>query len=176
MVSGEGTLSVLLAGSLQVAGKTPQQVEKKIVRRLGGKANQPQALVRVIRNATSNVTIVGEVASSTRMPLTGRGEQVHSLALETIIRDPRQNISLQPGDVVTALFQPRSFTVLGATAKYEELNFEAQGITLAQALARAGSEQDRLADARAVFHLPLRGSGRARAACPAADNAKRQGA
>lgn len=178
MVSSEGTLSVPFAGSLQVAGKTPQQVENEIVRRLGGKANQPQALVRVIRNATSNVTIVGEVASSTRMPLTARGErlldalaaaggvrqpvgkitlqltrgeQVHSLALDTIIRDPRQNIPLQPGDVVTALFQPLSFTVLGATAKNEELNFEAQGITLAQALARAGGVQDRLADARAVF-------------------------
>ena len=35
---------------------------------------------------------------------------------------------LQPGDVVTSLFQPLSFTVLGATGKNEELNFEAQGI------------------------------------------------
>jgi protein involved in polysaccharide export with SLBB domain len=143
-----------------------------------GKANQPQVLVRVIRNATSNVTVVGEVAASTRMPLTARGErlldalaaaggvrqpvgkvtlqltrgeQVHALALDTIIRDPKQNIALQPGDVVTALFQPLSFIVLGATAKNEELNFEAQGITLAQALARVGGVQDRLADARAVF-------------------------
>ncbi|WP_287462860.1 polysaccharide biosynthesis/export family protein [Accumulibacter sp.] len=178
MVSSEGTLNIPFAGSLQVAGKTPQQVENEVVRRLSGKANQPQALVRVIRNATSNVTVVGEVAASTRMPLTARGErlldalaaaggvrqpvgkvtlqltrgeQVHALALETIIRDPKQNIALQPGDVITALFQPLSFIVLGATAKNEEVNFEAQGITLAQALARVGGVQDRLADARAVF-------------------------
>ena len=44
---------------------------------------------------------------------------------------------LRAGDVVTAIFQPLSFTALGATGKNEEINFEAQGITLAQALARA---------------------------------------
>jgi polysaccharide export outer membrane protein len=80
-----------------------------------------------------------------------RGDQVQSMALDTIIRDPKQNIVLQPGDVITALFQPLSFTVLGATGKNEEVSFEAQGITLAQALGRAGGLQDDRADARAVF-------------------------
>jgi polysaccharide export outer membrane protein len=80
-----------------------------------------------------------------------RGEQVTTLALDTIIRDPKQNIILQPGDVITALFQSSSFTVLGATGKNEEINFEAQGITLTQALGRAGGLQDARADARAVF-------------------------
>lgn len=178
MVGAEGTINVPFAGAVPAAGKSPQQIEAEIVRRLTGKANQPQVLVRIIRNVTSNVTVVGEVASSTRMPLTARGERlldalaaaggvrqpvgkttlqitrgdrVQSLALDTVIRDPRQNIELQPGDVITALFQPLSFTVLGATTKNEEINFEAQGITLAQALARAGGLQDARADARAAF-------------------------
>jgi polysaccharide export outer membrane protein len=178
MVGVEGTINIPFAGAVPAAGRSLQQIEAEIVRRLTGKANQPQVLVRVIRNATSNVTVVGEVASSTRMPLTARGErlldalaaaggvrqavgkmtlqvtrddQVQALALDTIIRDPKQNIVLQPGDVITALFQPLSFTVLGATGKNEEINFEAQGITLAQALARAGGLQDFRADARAVF-------------------------
>jgi polysaccharide export outer membrane protein len=56
-----------------------------------------------------------------------------------------------PGDVVTAMYQPLSFTVLGATGKNEEQNFEAQGITLAQALARSGGLQDARADAQGVF-------------------------
>ena len=136
----------------------------------------------MIRNNTANVTVVGEVATSTRMPLTARGErlldalaaaggvrqpvgkmtlqvtrgnQVQALPLDTIIRDPKQNIVLLPGDVVTSLFQPLSFTVLGATGKNEELNFEAQGISLAQALARAGGLQDARADAQGVFIFRL---------------------
>jgi polysaccharide export outer membrane protein len=71
--------------------------------------------------------------------------------LESIIRDPQQNVPLHPGDVVTALYQPLSFTSFGATGKNEEINFEAQGITLAQALARAGGLQDQRADAQGVF-------------------------
>lgn len=182
MVSGDGLINMPFAGHVPVAGSTPQQIEMEITRRLKDKANQPQVLVRVIRNNTANVTVVGEVSSSARVPLTARGErlldalasaggvkqpvgkitlqltrgdQVKAMALDTIIRDPKQNILLQPGDVITALHQPLSFTVLGATTKNEEINFEAQGITLAQALARAGGLQDARADARAVYIFRL---------------------
>ena len=178
MVSSDGTISVPFGGAVPAAGKTLQQLEAAIAAALKGKANQPQVLVRVVRNASSNVTVVGEVASSLRMPLTPKGERlldalaaaggvrqavskvsvqitrgqrVASLPLETVIQDPRQNVPLFPGDVVTALFQPFSFTVLGSTGKNEEVNFEAPGINLAQALARAGGLADNRADAMGVF-------------------------
>lgn len=177
-VNSDGTVNMPFAGQVPAAGHTPQQIEAELVSRLKGKANQPQVLVRVIRNVSSNVTVVGEVVASTRMPLTARGErlldalaaaggvrqpvnkmtlqitrgnQVEALPLDVIIRDPKQNIVLQAGDVVTALHQPLSFTVLGATGKNEELSFEAQGISLTQALGRAGGLQDARADARGVF-------------------------
>ena len=66
-----------------------------------------------------------------------RGGQVRSLPLDTVIRDPQQNIYMEAADVITALHQPLSFMVLGATGKNEEINYEAQGISLTQALARA---------------------------------------
>ena len=178
IVNVDGVINVPFAGTVPVAGKTPQQVEADLVQRLKGKANQPQVLVRVIRNSTSNVTVVGEVAASTRMPLTAMGERlldavaaaggvrqpvgkvtlqvsrggkVMAMPLDSVIQDPKQNVYLQPGDVVTALFQPLSFTALGATGKNEEVNFEAQGITLAQALGRMAGVRDTQADARGVF-------------------------
>ncbi|MGR5342328.1 sugar ABC transporter substrate-binding protein, partial [Vibrio astriarenae] len=79
-----------------------------------------------------------------------RGNTVQTLPLQTIIRDPHQNVPLRAGDVVTALFQPLSFTALGATGKNQEINFEAQGITLAQAIARAGGLEDSRSDAQGV--------------------------
>jgi len=182
MVGSGGSINIPFAGQIPVAGRTPQQIEAVIASRLKDKANQPQVLVRVIQNNTANVTVVGEVTTSARVPLTARGErlldalaaaggvrqpvdkmtlqitrgnQVKALALDTIIRDPKQNIKLQPGDVITALFQPLSFTALGATSKNEEVNFEAQGISLAQALARAGGLTNQgnagAPDSRAVF-------------------------
>jgi polysaccharide export outer membrane protein len=178
MVSPDGTIGLPFVGQVPVAGKTSEQIEAEIVRRLRGKANQPEALVRITRNTTADVTVVGEVTNSARVPLTPRGErlldalaatgglrqplnkvtlqvtrgsQVQALPLQTIVRDPRQNILLQPGDVIAALYQPLSFTVLGATGKNEEISFEAQGISLAQALARAGGLVDNRAKASGAF-------------------------
>ncbi len=80
-----------------------------------------------------------------------RADHVYSLPMDTIIRDPQQNVPLLPGDVITALFAPYSFTALGATGKTEEVNFESRGITLAQALARSGGLIDSRSNARGVF-------------------------
>jgi polysaccharide biosynthesis/export protein len=54
-----------------------------------------------------------------------------------LYRDPNENVPLQPSDVVAAYLQPLSFITLGATGKNEEINLEAQGITLVQALDRS---------------------------------------
>ncbi|WP_324591494.1 polysaccharide biosynthesis/export family protein [Accumulibacter sp.] len=178
MVTPAGTITMPFAGRVLVKGRATQEIEDDIVRRLHGKANLPQVLVRVIKNNTSNVTVVGEVNHSTLMALTPKGERLldalaagggvrqpvnrmalqlsrdnvtATMALDSIIRDPKQNIMLKPGDVVTALFQSQSFSVLGATGKNEEIQFEAQGISLAQALARSGGLNDSRADARGVF-------------------------
>ncbi len=177
-IDSQGRIDVPFAGRIHAAGLTLSELGGVIVARLRGKANQPQALVRLVQNSTSYVTIVGDVESSKRMPLTPSGERlldalasaggvkqgvdkmtlqvtrgghVESMPLETVIRDPLQNIPLRAGDVVTAMYQPYSFTALGATGKNDEINFEAQGITLAQALARVGGLNDSRANATGVF-------------------------
>lgn len=178
MVAASGTITVPFAGHVSVQGRDTQQIEGDIAQRLKGKANNPQVMVQVVKNNSANVTIVGEVATNQQMPLTPKGERLldaiaasggvketvsrvavqltrgkvtSTMALESIIRDPKQNVSLESGDVVTALFQPRSFSVLGATGKNDEMPLEAQGISLAQALARSGGMVDNRADARGVF-------------------------
>jgi polysaccharide export outer membrane protein len=178
VVSRDGRISVPFAGSIPVAGRTIQEIEDEIVQRLKGKANQPQVLVRTLRNVSWTVTVVGDVGASTRLPLgprtdrlldalaaaggakypvnkmtlqVTRGPTVAAMPLDSIIRDPRQNVLLRPGDVITALHEPLSFTAMGATGKNEEVNFEAQGISLAQAMARVGGLQDQRADAQGVF-------------------------
>ena len=182
MVDRDGFISVPFAGRIRAAGLTPQAVEAEIIKRLKGKANQPEVMVRVLKSTSSMVTVVGEVNSSTRLQLTAsgerlldalaaaggvrqpvnkmtlqvtRGKQFQSLPLELIIRDPDQNVPLQPGDVVTAYFQPLSFVALGATGKNEEIAFEAQGITLAQALARSGGLIDSRSNPQGVFIFRL---------------------
>lgn len=182
MVSKQGEILFPFVGKIPVSGKTPTQIEAMIVEKLRGKANQPQVIVRVAGNAANTVTVVGEVGQSLRMPLTPKGERIldaiaaaggvrqpvnkstvqvtrngrmQSLPLETIIRDPKQNIVLQPSDVLTVYFQPLSFTVLGASGTNNEITFEAQGITLSQAMGRVGGLNDSRADSKGVFIFRL---------------------
>lgn len=182
LVNASGVVEVPFAGKIQAAGRTTQQVSRDIAARLAGKAHDPQVLVSIARNTASTVTVVGEVINSTRMPLTAKGERVTDalaasggtrqpidkiamqvtrgqvvarMSLEDVIQDPRENIYLSPGDIVTALYQSQSFIVLGAAGRNEEIKFETQGITLAQALGRVGGIRDDRANPRNVFIFRL---------------------
>lgn len=182
VVDSNGRINLPFVGSVMVAGRSTTQLEHEIAARLVGQAHQPQAVVRLSRNAAATVTVVGDVTVSTRMPLTSKGERlldalaaaggtkqsvgkttiqitrgttVATLPLQTVIRDPAQNVILQPNDVVTALFQPYSFTALGAISTNAEIPFEGVGITVAQALGRMGGLRDERADVRGVFIFRL---------------------
>lgn len=182
MVSQQGTIMIPFVGEVRAADLSPQQLERTITSSLQGKAHAPQVLVRVAANRSANVTVVGDVASSASIPLTPKGERLLdalagaggvkqptgkmtirltrgtrtvSQTLDSILLDPAQNIPLRPGDVLTAMHKPYAFTALGATGNNAEVPFEATGLTLAQALARAGGLQDSRADTRGVFIFRL---------------------
>lgn len=178
LVGPDGTISVPFAGAIDAGGRTLRDIENEIVRRLRGKANSPQAQVRLVRNATATVTVVGEVGQSARLPLTPRGERLldvlaqaggvkppvnlttiqvtrrgqnYRMPLSAVIERSENNVILAKDDVITALYQPYSFTVLGAAGRNDEIRFEAFGITLSQALGRFGGLQDGRANPRGVF-------------------------
>lgn len=178
MVDDMGRITLPFVGTIEVAGRTPRQVEEIVRRRLTGVANQPQVVVTIAGNATANVTVVGEVASSARVPLTARGERlldviaaaggvnkeinkitiqvtrgatVSTMPLDQLVRDQRHNIRLRPDDVVAAYYQPFSFTALGASGVNAEIPFESSGISLAQALGRINGLQDNRANPRGIF-------------------------
>lgn len=181
-VDETGRIFMPFVGEVDAAGRSPIDLEREITQRLQGKANHPQVIVRITHNALKNVSVLGDVAASGRFGVTPHGERVldalanaggvkqpvtkmvlqitrgstvASMPLDTVIRDPAQNVRLAPDDVVTALYQPWTFTVLGAAGTNAEVPFEATGMTLAQALGRAGGLNDARADIRGVFLFRL---------------------
>lgn len=178
LVDTSGSVFVPFAGKIQAAGRTTNEIEQDITRKLAGKAHLPQVNVRLNRNGTVAATVMGDVRAAIRMPLTPRGERlldaiaaaggtvtptdktlvqitrgprVVSMPLATVIRDPANNVTLAMNDVITLVSQKYSFTVLGVASKPGEVPFEATGITLAQALGRVGGLQDQRADPRGMF-------------------------
>lgn len=177
-VDNAGNINVPFAGTINVGGLALSEVDSLITARLQGKANQPQVLVSLAENNTQDITIVGNVAHSMEVPINPGGvrllraiamaggviapvEQtsiqlsreghVAALPLLTILNNPDENIPLQAGDVVTALNQPFSFTVLGATGRNAEISFKASGISLAQAISLAGGADDTRSNPLGVF-------------------------
>lgn len=181
-VDEDGMIGLPFVGRIKVLGLRPEQVEAIIVARLRRRANDPQAVVRLVQNETRTATILGEVPSSRQISLSARGERLLDalavaggtrqpieqstvqlargarravMPLERVINDPLQNVRLRPGDVVTVQHQPFSFVALGAVARNAEVPFEGGGITLAEALGRAGGLNDRRADVKGVFVFRL---------------------
>ncbi|UAB77807.1 polysaccharide export protein [Erythrobacter sp. SCSIO 43205] len=181
VVGEDGTVSVPFVGPINVIGRKVSDVERAIVRSLRGRAHDPQAIVRLVRNETT-VTVLGEVAQSKRMPLSARGERVLdalasaggtrnpvdrsivqitrgnkvvAMPLSRVVTDADQNVKLLPDDVVTVLFQPFSFVALGAVRQSAEVPFDGSGLSLAQALGRVGGLNDGRADVKGVFVFRL---------------------
>ena len=180
IVGRDGSITVPYAGRVRVAGRTTQDVQVIIEKALEGKAIQPQALVNVVHSVSNAVTVTGEVSSGARVPLSVRGDRLLSIIaaaggvkdpvnetyvqlsrgatsvrvpLTRVITDPRENIFMRPDDVVALIRDPQRFIAYGATGKNDEIPFDAEGISLAEALAKAGGLLDERSDPQGVFVL-----------------------
>lgn len=179
-VSRDGTITVPYAGTIRVAGRTPHGVEALIVSRLAGKAIEPQAMVSIVRNASNTATVLGEVANGARVPLSLRGDRVLDVIaaaggvrapvhesfvvlsrrdttvrvpMQTLVSDPRENVFVHPGDILTVVREPQTFTAFGAAGHNALVPFDAVGLSLEEAVAKAGGLQDAIADPQGVFLL-----------------------
>ena len=178
LVDDEGYINVPFVGRVKVLGKRPEEVSREIEKKLAGVANHPQVVVKVPTFTSSTVTVFGHVRESRRVPLgyntstlldvlasvggvtspinktlvkISRGGEDITLPLEEVLSDPELNINLKPGDIVNVIYKTQSATILGATGRNMELEFEAKGISLSQALGRAGGLRDDIAHAKGLF-------------------------
>lgn len=180
VVARDGSITVPYAGRIQVAGLTTPEVEQRIVERLTGKAIEPQVLVTVPHGVSNSVTVLGEVTNGARIPLSVRGERildviasaggVRAAAHETfvtlqrggrtvavpmqrLIANASENVFAHPQDVITVIRDPQTFSVFGAAGRNAVVPFDAAGITLEQAVAKAGGLLDYRSDPYGVFLL-----------------------
>lgn len=180
IVARDGSITVPYAGRIRVAGLTTPEVEQRIVSGLTGKAVEPQVLVTVPLGLSNSVTVLGEVTNGARVPLSVRGERIldviasaggirapthetfvnlqrggRSIAvpMQRLIKTPSENIYAHPSDVITVVRDPQTYSVFGAASRNAVVPFEAAGITLEQAVAKAGGLLDYRSDPYGVFLL-----------------------
>src|SRR6516225_7221515 len=64
-IDTHGNIFVPYAGQIPAAGKAPAQVDQEIVDRIKNRAIDPQAVVALVTQNSSLITVLGEVASNT---------------------------------------------------------------------------------------------------------------
>jgi polysaccharide biosynthesis/export protein len=180
VVARDGKIQVPYAGRIRVAGLRPSEIEAAVVGALQGKAIEPQAVVTISKNLSNTATVGGEVTNGTRVPLSTKGDRIldviagaggirisahdaflrltrrrHtvSVAYNSLLNHPEENIYVVPGDVITVVRDPQTFTAFGSTGRNAAVPFDAAGITLEEAIAKAGGLLDNRADPAGIFLL-----------------------
>ena len=74
-----------------------------------------------------------------------------TMPLEQLVGNPAEDIFAQPGDVITLVRVPQTFSVFGATGRNAEIAFDARNINLGEALAKSQGLRDDLAKPEGVF-------------------------
>lgn len=177
-VSDQGTINIPYGGELQVTGRTTSQVERLVRQALRGKSQNPQVVVSIREGLTNSVIIGGDVARPGRLVLPtnresltdvialaggSRGELKDMLVrvqrqgengefrLSDIMDDPAKNVRIFPADRISLIRAPRSFSVMGAAGKADQVTFPSAHTSLAEAIALAGGSNPNTGDPRAVF-------------------------
>jgi len=177
-VEAGGTITFPYVGRVRAAGRTPAELARVIEGGLKSKSTDPQVVVTVANNLSNTVFVSGDVEKPGRYPVTlGREKLLDVIALaggakkpdydtyvqvtrrnttsrillQTLTQQPRQDITLVPGDRVQLIYKPRSFTAFGASQKVEQVPLNTATVTLAEGIARTGGPDNNRADANAVF-------------------------
>ena len=177
-VDDYGYIRVPFVGRIRAAGHTVAELQSIIQSGLRGMSQDPQVMITVEQSITNSIILAGEVAKPGRLVLaTNRESLIDAIALAggyrgeakdavaRVERDggtfeirlsdlldlPDEYVQIAPGDRITLVSRPQTFSVLGAPNKAEEINFPRGHLSLAEAVALAGGANPNAGDAAAVF-------------------------
>ncbi len=181
-VSKSGTISIPYGGQVQATGRTVLEIQAEVERRLAKRAVEPQVVITLLTQSAATVSVVGEVASQLQvrpnerlldvvaraggakepgyelfvtLQRNGRAETVH---FPTIVRNPRENIYIHPGDTVYVYRKPQTFVAVGALGAGGQtsgitgiFSFDQEVLSLNEAIAKAGGLIDTRAKPSSVY-------------------------
>ena len=173
-----GNISIPFAGAIRARGRTQVEVQQAIVDALKDRAIEPQAVVSVVEQRTSLITVVGDVARSSRIPASLTPERILDtisraggpsgpgpdiwVSLEregrrglapfgALVYEPANNIYVHPNDTIYLYREPQTFLAFGAFGNQQQIPFGTWRISLAEAVAKSGGLSDAIADPASVF-------------------------
>lgn len=180
-VDHNGNLSVPYAGPIRAKGLTPTEVQTEIVAAIKSRAIDPQAVVTLVDQRTSLVSVLGDVNQAARFPISQAGDRIidaitraggprsqgfdswvmlerggqrQTIPFGALIYEPANNIYVRPNDTIYLYREPQTFVAFGAFSTQGlqgQYSFDQWRLSLAEAVAKASGLNQALADPAAVF-------------------------
>ena len=177
-VNDDGDIAIPYAGRLHVGGRTVSEIQAMVRRALRRLSQSPQVLVTVRDVINNSVIVGGEVTRPGRLVLQtnreslsdvialaggyrgnvkdlslrlARGGRTVDVRLGELVDNPALDVRVMPGDRLTVLSDPRSFSVLGASGRVDQVNFNKSAVSLVEAVSIAGGVNPNLGDPAAIF-------------------------
>ncbi|MBN9600196.1 MAG: polysaccharide export protein [Afipia sp.] len=177
-VDNNGNITVPYAGAIRARDKTPVEIQQAIVAALKNRAIEPQAVVSLVEQRASLISVLGDVRAAGRFPASASGERIldaitraggpstqgydtwvtleraghrASVPFGSLVYEPSNNIYVIPNDTIYLYNQPQTFVAFGAAGTQGQYKFDAWRITLAEAVGKHGGLNDSLADPASIF-------------------------
>jgi polysaccharide biosynthesis/export protein len=177
-VDTQGNITVPYAGAIKAQGRTAVQVQAAIVSALKNRALEPQAVVALVDQRASSISVLGEVGTPSRFPASASGERLldaisraggprnpgydtwvmleregrqAAAPFAAILDQPANNIFVRPQDTIYVFTQPQTFVAFGASGQQGQFPFGAWRLSIAEALGKTGGLNDNLADPASVY-------------------------
>lgn len=167
-------------GLIKVSGRRPAEVQNDIQHRLMNKALEPQVIVTLVKRTSNLYSVMGDVNSPGRFSIEQggvrildalsnaggpkntdyntlitlqRGTTSATARLSVLLHHSENNIFVQPSDILAVKKDERYYNVLGSTRANSRVAFEAESVTVADALAKAGGLDPEIAEPASVVVL-----------------------
>lgn len=177
-VDRSGAITVPYAGPIQAAGKSVRDLQREIELKLSNRAIEPQAIVAIVQQRATEISVVGDVNAPSKFALNPAGERVldaisraggirfpgyetyvtlqrggrrATVYFKTLIDNPRENVFVAPGDTIYVYREQRSFLAFGASGLNGLFYFESEVVSWAEGVAKAGGLSDDRADPAQTF-------------------------
>ena len=179
-VDGQGFIFVPYAGRIKAAGQTAEGLRDALTRKLDPQTPDPQIVVQRASGLGSTVTVNGMVGAQGNYAIEAptrtltamiaaaggvsipqpvavvhvtRGNRTEKVWLTDLYENPRLDIALRPGDIITVEQDSRAFVALGATGAQNRVAFQTQTLSALEAIATVGGLNASSADPTGVFIL-----------------------
>lgn len=177
-VDNSGNITVPYAGAIRAAGRSIPDIQNEIIERLRDRALEPQVVITLKDQKSTQVSVLGEVNGSGRFPINPAGDRLldavaraggprfpnyetnislqrggreATISMAELVSDPGNNLYVRGGDIIVLSRDARTYTVFGAALQEGRFDFDSEEMSVSDALGKARGLLDGRASPSDIF-------------------------